>query len=91
MTFEESHFVLVMDFLPIILSHACKNIENIKITRAINPLTRRQQFQKKVGIGMTEEEFNQAVSEHKIGHVGLRITPYDCRCIENRYRNNRNI
>ncbi|MFH0837238.1 MAG: dihydrodipicolinate reductase [Candidatus Aenigmatarchaeota archaeon] len=62
----------VMDFLPIILSTTCKEINLIKITRSIDPMTRRAQFQKKVGIGMTEEEFNQAAAEHKVGHVGLR-------------------
>ncbi|MFM1651134.1 hypothetical protein ACI7RC_03410 [Brevibacillus sp. B_LB10_24] len=32
---------------------------------------RRLSLQKKVGVGMTEEEFNNLASEGKIGRVGL--------------------
>ncbi len=62
----------LMDALPIMLTAPCKSVERIRITRRMNAATRRVPFQKKVGAGMTVEEFQAAIRDHRIsGHVGL--------------------
>jgi 4-hydroxy-tetrahydrodipicolinate reductase len=62
----------LMDTLPIFLTGVCEIVEDIYITRQMNAATRRIPFQKKIGAGMTVDEFNRAIEEHKItGHVGL--------------------
>jgi len=62
----------LMDALPIALTAPCKSIKKIRITRRMNAATRRIPFQKKVGAGMTKEEFRSAIRSHRIsGHVGL--------------------
>ena len=62
----------LMDTLPIVLTAPCKSIDRIRITRRMNAATRRVPFQKKVGAGMTKEEFEAAIRDRRIsGHVGL--------------------
>jgi hypothetical protein len=62
----------LMDALPIALTAPCKSVKKIRITRRMNAATRRIPFQKKVGAGLTKEEFGAAIRDHKIsGHVGL--------------------
>ena len=62
----------LMDALPIMLTAPCESIRKIRITRRMNAATRRIPFQKKVGAGMTKEEFEAAITEKRIsGHVGL--------------------
>jgi 4-hydroxy-tetrahydrodipicolinate reductase len=62
----------LMDALPITLTGPCLEIKRIKITRRMNAKTRRIPFQKKIGAGMTLEEFEEATKGGKIsGHVGL--------------------
>jgi len=62
----------LMDALPIALTAPCKTVRKIRITRRMNAATRRVPFQKKVGAGMTREEFARAVEDRRIsGHVGL--------------------
>jgi 4-hydroxy-tetrahydrodipicolinate reductase len=62
----------LMDALPIVLTTPCKSIRKIKVTRRMDAATRRVPFQKKIGAGMTKEEFHTAVRKGRIsGHVGL--------------------
>jgi 4-hydroxy-tetrahydrodipicolinate reductase len=62
----------LMDTLPIFLSGPCEQIESMYISRQMNAATRRIPFQKKIGAGMTVEEYRDAIDNHKItGHVGL--------------------
>lgn len=62
----------LMDALPIALTAPCKSIEKITVTRRMNAATRRIPFQKKVGAGLTMEEFQKAIKDGQIsGHVGL--------------------
>ena len=62
----------LMDALPIALTAPCESIRRIKISRRMNAATRRIPFQKKVGAGLTEGEFQSAIKNHQIsGHVGL--------------------
>lgn len=62
----------LMDTLPLVLTAPCLKVDSIKVTRMMNSARRRIPFQKKVGTGMTQEEFSEKI-ENKIitGHVGL--------------------
>jgi hypothetical protein len=62
----------LMDLLPIVLTGPCQTVDTIHVTRHMNSSKRRDSFQKKIGTGMTTDEFKKDISEGKItGHVGL--------------------
>jgi hypothetical protein len=62
----------LMDTLPITLSAPCTSIEKIVVTRKMNAATRRLPFQRKVGAGLTKEQFQKAIEAGQLsGHVGL--------------------
>jgi len=62
----------LMDVLPIILTGACLRVDSIKVTRMMDSSKRRIPFQKKIGPGLTPEQFADMIREKKItGHVGL--------------------
>lgn len=61
----------LMDSLPLNLTALSQNVESIDIRRAQNASTRRGPFQKKIGSGMTAEEFKAAMKTGRMGHVGL--------------------
>ncbi|MEM3626761.1 MAG: hypothetical protein QXZ25_01910 [Candidatus Bathyarchaeia archaeon] len=62
----------LMDTLPIVLTGACKHVESIKVTRMMDSSKRRIPYQKKIGTGLSPEEFKRMIDEKKItGHVGL--------------------
>ncbi len=62
----------LMDLLPIILTAPCQSVDKIHVTRNMNSSSRREAFQKKVGTGMTKEDFKKAIATGTItGHVGL--------------------
>jgi hypothetical protein len=62
----------LMDLLPIVLTGPCQTVDTIRVTRHMNSSYRRPSFQKKIGTGMTKEEFRKNIDEKKItGHVGL--------------------
>jgi 4-hydroxy-tetrahydrodipicolinate reductase len=62
----------LMDTLVITLTAACQKIDHIKAVRVMNAATRRVPFQKKIGAGLSREEFHNAIKQKLItGHVGL--------------------
>lgn len=62
----------LMDTLVITLTSVCEKIEKIEATRVMNAATRRMPFQKKIGAGLTVNEFRDSIKSKKItGHVGL--------------------
>lgn len=62
----------LMDTLPIILTGPCQDVKSIKVTRIMDSGKRRIPFQKKVGEGLTPEEFRRMIDRKEItGHVGL--------------------
>ena len=62
----------LMDTLVITLTAACQKIEKIEAVRVMDAATRRLPFQKKIGAGLTIEEFKQKIEKGEItGHVGL--------------------
>jgi 4-hydroxy-tetrahydrodipicolinate reductase len=61
-----------MDTLPIVLTGPCTRVDDIYITRQMDAATRRVPFQKKIGAGLSIEEFRKKIDAHEItGHVGL--------------------
>jgi len=62
----------LMDTLVITLTAACQKIDKIEAARVMDATTRRLPFQKKIGAGLTTEEFKQKIERREItGHVGL--------------------
>jgi hypothetical protein len=62
----------LMDLLPIVLTAPCQSVKTIYVTRHMNSSHRRSSFQKKIGTGMTNDEFRRNIDEGIItGHVGL--------------------
>jgi 4-hydroxy-tetrahydrodipicolinate reductase len=62
----------LMDTLVITLTAVCQKIEKIEAVRVMNAATRRLPFQRKIGAGLTVEEFRQKIESGQItGHVGL--------------------
>jgi 4-hydroxy-tetrahydrodipicolinate reductase len=62
----------LMDTLVIALTAVCQKIEKIEAVRVMNAATRRLPFQKKIGAGLTVEEFQKKIETRQItGHIGL--------------------
>jgi hypothetical protein len=62
----------LMDTLVITLTAPCERIDKIEVARVMNAATRRLPFQKKIGAGLTTEEFRQKIQKKQVtGHVGL--------------------
>lgn len=62
----------LMDVLPITLTAPCVDVQGIKVTRMMYSGNRRDSYQKKIGTGMTIEEFARMIKEGRItGHIGL--------------------
>lgn len=62
----------VLDTLPIVMTTPAKRVERIVGLRVQNASVRRFPFQKKIGSGMTPEEFVKAWNEGKLGHMGFK-------------------
>ena len=62
----------VMDKLPLTITSVCQEVKSVEIIRIQNASTRREPLQRKVGAGMTVDEFRDAVAGGKIKHMGLR-------------------
>jgi 4-hydroxy-tetrahydrodipicolinate reductase len=62
----------VMDKLALTITSVCQEVKQVDIIRIQNASTRREPLQRKVGAGMTKEEFRAAVDAGKIKHMGLK-------------------
>lgn len=62
----------IMDALPIALSGICERVDSIRIERIQDAGIRRLPFQRKIGAGLSKEEFGRQSQEGKIRHVGFR-------------------
>jgi 4-hydroxy-tetrahydrodipicolinate reductase len=60
-----------MDTLPIALTAVCQEVRRVRVRRVVDASKRRKQLQQKIGAGMTQEVFRQAVMRQEIRHVGL--------------------
>ena len=61
----------LMDALPIFLTAVCQDVQAVEVSRFQDAKHRRIPFQKKIGAGLTLEEFNQKIQDGSLRHVGL--------------------
>jgi 2,4-diaminopentanoate dehydrogenase len=61
----------IMDTMTLFLTSVTNKVTNINVSRKVDVSKRRIPLQKKVGVGMTVDQFNELAAENKIGHVGL--------------------
>lgn len=61
----------LMDALPLFLTSICQEVDSIRVRRVINASHRREPFQRKIGAGMTVDDFNTRMNSGRMGHVGL--------------------
>ena len=61
----------LMDFLPIVFTGICQKVKNIKVSRIQDASIRRVPFQKKIGAGLTPDEFEKKKQSGTLRHVGL--------------------
>ena len=61
----------IMDTMTLFLTSVTNQISNIKVSRKVDVSKRRLPLQKKVGVGMSVEQFTELAEQNKIGHVGL--------------------
>jgi hypothetical protein len=67
----------LMDTLPLFLTTPCLKVNAIRVTRMMDSGKRRIPFQKKVGTGLSEREFEEKIESGAItGHVGLPESVY---------------
>jgi 4-hydroxy-tetrahydrodipicolinate reductase len=61
----------LMDALAVTATGICREVRGIRIERIQDATVRRIPFQRKIGTGLTVEEFQGRVAAGKLGHVGL--------------------
>ena len=61
----------LMDTWPLFMSTLCAGVRAVRVTRIQDASTRRIPFQRKIGAGLSPEEFAAAVAGGGFGHVGL--------------------
>src|SRR5205823_800137 len=61
----------VMDTLALVLSGVCQDVTAVRCQRVVDASSRRQPLQKKIGSGLTREEFQRLVDARQVRHVGL--------------------
>ncbi len=60
-----------MDALPIALTAVCERVDKVRVERVQDARIRRLPFQKKIGSGLSVEEFGERVKAGTVRHVGL--------------------
>ncbi len=61
----------LMDFLPIALTAVCREVWAVRVRRFQDATFRRVPFQRKIGAGLTLEEFEAKKEDGTLRHVGL--------------------
>lgn len=61
----------VLDRLVGTLGQACGPVRHVRAERVVDARSRRESLQRKVGAGLTEQEFEDLVEKDQLGHVGL--------------------
>ena len=61
----------LMDLLPIVLTAICSEVRTVTVLRYQDARSRRLPFQKKIGAGLTLEEFAAKKARGTLRHVGL--------------------
>lgn len=60
----------LMDLWPVLASPPAERVRAVRAERVVDAATRRGPLQKKVGAGLTPDEFHARVATGKFGHVG---------------------
>jgi 4-hydroxy-tetrahydrodipicolinate reductase len=60
-----------MDALPIMLTGVCESVNKVFVSRIQDARIRREPFQRKIGAGLTLEQFRGKVRDGSVRHVGL--------------------
>lgn len=60
-----------MDALPLMLTAPCAAVDAVRVLRVVDAARRRGPLQKKVGAGLTPEQFAAQVASGSVRHVGL--------------------
>lgn len=61
----------VLDTLAVMATAVCRSVDRVEGRRIVDAATRRQPLQRKIGTGLSVEEFEGLVEQNKLGHVGL--------------------
>jgi hypothetical protein len=61
----------IMDVLPIALTAVCERVDRIEVQRVQDARIRRLPFQRKIGAGLTAEQFQHGVDTGQLRHVGF--------------------
>jgi len=61
----------VLDRLPAVLAQMAGSVRHVEGLRVIDAATRRQGLRRKIGAGLAEEEWERALDQGRLGHVGL--------------------
>ena len=61
----------VLDRLVATVAQVSGTVRHLSAVRVVDARTRREALQRKVGAGMTEDEFHDLAEKDQIGHVGL--------------------
>lgn len=60
-----------MDALPLMLTAPCAEVRAVRVLRVVDAARRREPLQRKIGAGLTPEEFAARVRAGAVRHVGL--------------------
>lgn len=66
----------LMDTLPTMLTAVCKDVKHVEVNRFQDAQTRRLPFQKKIGAGLSLNEFEARKKSGTLRHVGLAESMY---------------
>jgi 4-hydroxy-tetrahydrodipicolinate reductase len=61
----------VLDRLPALLAQVAGDVRHVRGVRVVDAATRRVALQRKLGLGLDEAAFHDAVERNALGHVGL--------------------
>lgn len=61
----------VMDVLPLVATHAVRDVRRVVIRRRVDTALRRRNLQVKTGAGMTVSAFGSEMAAGRMGHIGL--------------------
>ncbi|UCG13536.1 MAG: dihydrodipicolinate reductase [Deltaproteobacteria bacterium] len=61
----------LMDFLPLVMTGVCRNVNQVTVERIQNAQFRRLPFQTKIGVGLTVPQFEEKATQGSLRHVGL--------------------
>ena len=61
----------LMDLLPVVFATVCRKVESVRVERAQDAAFRRLPFQRKIGAGLTQDEFRRKMQSGALRHVGL--------------------